>query len=290
MPNVAGREFAYTPQGMAAAEQYKQSLGMRGGGMMGFRPVGYADGDLVEAGGINPLVATGQGRRSVSNAIDTVKDLVQKFSAQAVSDPVKEAVNIATYHLGMPVDLVNSALEALGIPVSDTPIGGSRNLKEIIGMGAPADLQNLQRMAPFMGDAPDSGPNWFEKWVRGWPSPLDALDKAADKIPYGGLPTDKTHWRRPAITGLEWEQYKNEGHLKEAPLGSGVTESPGFEPETGDYFPPQMARGGYVGRGTSAGELAPRGSMSVREAGETMYELAKRRRGMRGGGIMSLRR
>jgi len=48
MPNVAGREFPYTPQGMAAAEQYKQSLGMRGGGMMGFRPVGYRDGDLVE--------------------------------------------------------------------------------------------------------------------------------------------------------------------------------------------------------------------------------------------------
>jgi hypothetical protein len=48
MPNVAGREFPYTPQGMAAAEQYKQSLGMRGGGMMGFRPVGYAEGDLVE--------------------------------------------------------------------------------------------------------------------------------------------------------------------------------------------------------------------------------------------------
>jgi len=44
MPNVAGREFPYTPQGMAAAEQYKQSLGMRGGGMMGFRPVGYQDG------------------------------------------------------------------------------------------------------------------------------------------------------------------------------------------------------------------------------------------------------
>ena len=49
MPNVAGREFPYTPQGMAAAEQYKQSLGMRGGGMMGFRPVGYAEGDLVES-------------------------------------------------------------------------------------------------------------------------------------------------------------------------------------------------------------------------------------------------
>jgi len=35
MPNVAGREFPYTPQGMAAAEQYKQSLGMRNGGAAG---------------------------------------------------------------------------------------------------------------------------------------------------------------------------------------------------------------------------------------------------------------
>ena len=48
MPNVAGREFPYTPQGMAAADQYRQSLGMRHGGSMGFRPVGYQDGSLVE--------------------------------------------------------------------------------------------------------------------------------------------------------------------------------------------------------------------------------------------------
>lgn len=44
MPNVMGREFPYTPEGMAAAEQYKQSVGMRDGGSMGFRPVGYAYG------------------------------------------------------------------------------------------------------------------------------------------------------------------------------------------------------------------------------------------------------
>ena len=49
MPNVMGREFPYTPEGMAQAEQYKQAMGMRGGGMMGFRPLGYADGDLVTA-------------------------------------------------------------------------------------------------------------------------------------------------------------------------------------------------------------------------------------------------
>ena len=48
MPNVMGRVFPYTPEGMAAAEDYRSSMGMRGGGMMGFRPVGYQDGDLVD--------------------------------------------------------------------------------------------------------------------------------------------------------------------------------------------------------------------------------------------------
>ena len=47
-----------------------------------------------------------------------------------------------------------------------------------------------------------------------------------------------------------------------------------------------MQAGGYLGgltetgRGTMAGELRPRGDMSVREAGETMHELARRRRGV----------
>jgi hypothetical protein len=50
MPNVMGREFPYTSEGMAAAEQYSQALGMRDGGMMGFRPVGYQGGGSVPAG------------------------------------------------------------------------------------------------------------------------------------------------------------------------------------------------------------------------------------------------
>ena len=49
---------------------------------------------------------------------------------------------------------------------------------------------------------------------------------------------------------------------------------------------PGFAGGGYVGRGTMAGELAPRGSMSVREAGETMFERMKRMRGYAGGGAV----
>ena len=176
MPNVAGREFPYTPQGMAAAEQYKQSLGMRGGGMMGFRPVGYQDGDLVEApinapslyqggvdnskflmdtpgGAIPPLVATGMGRtmatrmaegvpeggeEGMSKAIDVVSSLVQEFkddvqAIQDVPDLVRKVTNTALRMHGIPVDVVNAILKSLGVPVSDTPIGGSRNLMETFG-------------------------------------------------------------------------------------------------------------------------------------------------------------
>ena len=48
MPNVMGREFPYTPEGMAAAEQYKQAMGMRDGGMMGFRPLQMQGGGTVQ--------------------------------------------------------------------------------------------------------------------------------------------------------------------------------------------------------------------------------------------------
>jgi hypothetical protein len=255
MPNIAGREFAYTPQGMAAAEQYKQSLGMRGGGMMGFRPVGYADGDLVESE--TEIVLDPQSRAAYIERIMAARGMNDESIFMNLSD----------------ADIYNAYLAVEAAPSQ--------------GMGAPQDTDY----------------NWFEKLV------LGRGPSAAEKVPYGGLPTDKTHWRRslqetmpfsppkemPAPEQLEDRRpYSPPQELVNEELyrllGSGVTESPGFEPETGGYFPPQMAHGGYVGRGTSAGELAPRGSMSVREAGETMYELAKRRRGMRGGGIMSLRR
>jgi len=47
---------------------------------------------------------------------------------------------------------------------------------------------------------------------------------------------------------------------------------------------PGMQAGGYVGRGTMAGELGRRGDLSVRQAGETMFERMKRLRGYANGG------
>ena len=72
MPNVMGREFPYTPEGMAAAQQYAQAMGMRGGGSMGFRPIGMQEGgdaDMVKLA--NDLYALMQGGtdEQVSNFI-----------------------------------------------------------------------------------------------------------------------------------------------------------------------------------------------------------------------------
>jgi hypothetical protein len=77
------------------------------------------------------------GSRSVSNAIDTIRSLVQEFLAQDIPDPVKAAVNAAIGVYGIHIDLVTSALDALGLSVSETPFGGSTHLKETFGFDLP---------------------------------------------------------------------------------------------------------------------------------------------------------
>ena len=61
MPNVMGREFPYTPEGMAAAQQYAQAMGMRDGGMMGFRPLGMQAGGVPVADAAPDVRAIFQG-------------------------------------------------------------------------------------------------------------------------------------------------------------------------------------------------------------------------------------
>ena len=67
------------------------------------------------------------------NAIDTVKSLVQGFAAQGVPNPVREGINAAIGFYGIPVDVVNYALGRLGIPTSDSPIGGAKHLRKTFG-------------------------------------------------------------------------------------------------------------------------------------------------------------
>ena len=175
MEYVPARDMPQDPI-LKLLRERNEGRGMRNGGMMGFRPVGYQDGDLVEdpyapslyqggidsseflpGGPITPLVATGMGRKiatrmaegapgggdgGMSKAVDAVSSLVQEFMAQGVPDIAKKVTNAAVATFGLPVDLVNSILESLGVPVSDTPIGGSRNLIETFGF--PGDQEATQ--------------------------------------------------------------------------------------------------------------------------------------------------
>ena len=275
MPNVAGREFAYTPQGMAAAEQYKQSLGMRGGGMMGFRPVGYQGGGGV----VETKYASGP--RGYKMAVDDLTGKMQKGDNREVVDFVRQNLRFLEEiaHSNVPGSrMVRNVLIQFGTPFTDpVPDEGY----------PPTQLENLQqerqeRESRFLPQT------WFERLTGGRTVRPEVL---AEEEAFAKQELEDEQYR-PLLEGAGMPPISDTDlqNLQRI-IGSGVTESPGFEEETFDYFPPERrARGGYVGRGTSAGELAPRGSMSVREAGETLYELAKRRRGMRGGGIMSLRR
>ena len=98
MPNVMGREFPYTPEGMAAAEQYKQAMGMRDGGMMGFRPIGYAMGSQAvpvgsEAGAPVQLAGGPQVTPDAMSVFQDLVDMTQRGSPQDVSDYINSNFN-----------------------------------------------------------------------------------------------------------------------------------------------------------------------------------------------------
>ena len=96
MPNVMGREFPYTPQGMAAARQYSQAMGMRDGGSMGFRPVGYANGGAAgsetRAATIEKLMdMTGMGANTfVGLSNEQLTAAVQKVEADALAAQMQQ--------------------------------------------------------------------------------------------------------------------------------------------------------------------------------------------------------
>ena len=140
MPNVMGREFPYTPEGMAAAEQYKQSVGMRDGGSMGFRPVGYAYGSPgVPVGdeiGVNSLVATGMGRRAAESGDMGLKEgLIEKIMQ------ITGMTDVGTL-LEMSVPDLQNALSGL--------LGNEQ--------GMPSTEQGMMPPGQMMGPPPEMAP------------------------------------------------------------------------------------------------------------------------------------
>ena len=316
MPNVMGREFPYTPEGMAAAEQYRRTFGMRDGGMLGFRPIGYAEGDLVES--VRPALQQGVsavmgapvdlvnaglgsvglgsttpvgGEESISNAIDTVSSLVQQFTEQGIPEPVKNAVNAAIETYGIPVDLVNSALRAIGVPVSDNPIGGSKNLRETFGMrdggmmglrpigmqegGAPlTKRQKIELIKKLTGVAERYIRTMSEKEMDNTIQQLEAEAAAkeqdrrrrGDPTTWGEQPTwgEQSPQGQPDITA-PLDRYPMDEALQQletsAPFLEGVLLPPEPMPPE-PYFNPDdiaVANGGYITRNRNRG-----GIMSLR--------------------------
>ena len=125
MPNVMGREFPYTSEGMAAAEQYSQALGMRDGGMMGFRPIAMADAGDVEA----KAIARG--------FYDLMKTLPEETFLQYINENRTELEGIAQ----LPDKVFNTLREVL----RRNPMKGSQQSSPSDFLGAPEDVGNLGR-------------------------------------------------------------------------------------------------------------------------------------------------
>ena len=144
MPNVMGREFPYTAEGMAAAQQYSQGMGMRDGGSMGFRPVGYdeggpvgyADGDVVlddqsRAAVIEKLMdMTGMGPNTfVPLTNGQLINAVQKVEADALAAQMQQMQGPAG--LMAPTQQMAPAMpDPTGVP----PEGGDQMLMPRPGM------------------------------------------------------------------------------------------------------------------------------------------------------------
>jgi len=216
MPNVLGREFPYTPEGEAAALRYSRDIGMRGGGMMGFRPVGYQEGTGPSGAQLSGVEAQ---RSDVLAIVGGLMDALKGSESDVltyVSTNRMDLENIATLP-GKQFDIVRNVLSTLqgpGSGVTESP-------------GWDPGTREYFPPQPFPGGTGDLG----------IPAPLPP-----------GLEEELLNLRRFA------DPDRRRG------LPEGPVEPPGY---TFDPNEIEVAHGGYVGRG---------------------------RRGMRGGGILSLRR
>ena len=113
MPKVQGRHFAYTPEGLAAAERYKQAIGMAGGGMLGFRPLGYADGDLVEEYAYQDAAARQAAIDFIMGTIGFTSDSVA-IALNEMEDP-----ELRRAHLKVIEDAESGKYDS--VPMQDTP-------------------------------------------------------------------------------------------------------------------------------------------------------------------------
>ena len=181
MPNVMGREFPYTPEGMAAAQQYRQALGMRDAGPMGFRPV------RMRHGGV-PAFAAPPMAPDVRAIFQGLVDVTRSGSP----DDVRRYID-----------------------------DNRRDLNDLASMlppGQAAFVQNtLDSFAPpLMPSQPMQVPPNFP--TSGSPIADEVLRSAGDRLPDRDI---EMLTPLPPVAEMQ-----------------GMSDFPGYEPETGDFYPP----------------------------------------------------
>ena len=274
VPSVLEEPDVFNPQtGFVEPEPISAN---EGGAVMpglGFRPLGYS---------------TGTGPRGVED--DYIGNVISEFNNLFTNNRISEVI-----------ELVNANPEVFFARGLDPRVAGIvQNLvdQELVSLPPTADQITAETEAFEASQAQDPE---SPIGAVGMPSPWN-MGFIADSTVSPGEYTyaDPGPWyetggrledvgKNRLLSDVGAESNRNLGRIAGAgagmdmpyPVEETVTET---EPTAG-Y--PGLQAGGHVGRGTMAGELGRRGDLSVRQAGETMFERMKRLRGYAGGGYAS---
>ena len=232
MPNVMGREFPYTPQGMAEAQQYRQALGMRDGGSMGFRPVGYADGDAVDVN-MEIYLAFNRALKEIpeENLNQYMYDNLGDLKSMADENPARgdllAAVMNKTGFEGYMRTLMQGA-GRVGRDFGDSRIS-DRDLEQLRALGGDFSYPPAQRSPPaqMQGLPQDVGVQQTLPPMQQKRNPPQQITKPTQQMrnPPQQITTPTQQMRNPP---------------------QGIEDFPGYDPNTNEYFPPQMSGGGIM--------------------------------------------
>ena len=276
MPNVAGVQFPYTPEGQEAAQLYERSLLPTLG--LGFRPITMQQGGDAEAKaiaqGLYALMSDGTNEQVEAYVNKNRKDLeeIAKIDDRMFDMLRRVLYGDAAVGAGGSQQLEDSVSGLPGYdPETDSfsPAPGDMNMGPLVatGLGRRAALRAMGESNPIIAAADEQiAQNMNPLVATGLGRRAALAEEARNQAgtglpPYLGVPPSSEPPREP----WEFEGMRHGGAVQ------------------------GMAYGG-VPRGTVAGELEPRGYLTARQAGETMRERAKGLRDRRnyGGGIGSL--
>ena len=287
MPNVAGVQFPYTPQGVQAAQLYQRSLSPRRG--LGFRPIRMDNGGSAEAKaiaqGLYALMSDGTNEEVQAYVNKNRKDLEE---IAKIDDRMFDMLRRVLYGdeavgVGGSQIMEEGALGAAagtGAALAATGLGRREALRAA-GDTRPSD-QDSSLGPVFHGDFTDEEKGY---WNRAREARRAREQAGTGLPPYLGVPPSSEQFDdTTAIFNKRIEPLRRLERRPERPPEPWEFGGLGVDSPT----PQGMAHGG-VPRGTVAGELEPRGYLTARQAGETMRERAKGLRDPRRyGGIGSL--